>query len=160
MNIRSKIEASGKMKNTNGEATCISSGDRNMFETEKKYPIFWFRDSKKTKSFFFIFDENGMPFAFGTETMLEKDEENPKLWHVIRNDIDLATFEADLDKIKKNDERLETQEEKRRKFLKDLEPTRKMVDSWPEWKRNALGPVPRMPDFPSVKSKGNTKSQS
>lgn len=53
----------------------------------------------------------------------------------------------------------ETQEEKREKFLKDMESTRKMVASWPEWKRNALGQVPRMPDFPPIRKEDTMKSE-
>ena len=53
----------------------------------------------------------------------------------------------------------ETQEEKRKQFLKDMEETRRMVASWPEWKRNALGPVPRAPDFPPIRKERIMKSQ-
>jgi hypothetical protein len=35
-------------------------------------------------------------------------------------------------------------------FLKDTEPTCRWVDSWPEWKRRPLGPIPTQPYFPPI----------
>ena len=42
------------------------------------------------------------------------------------------------------------QQTQREQFLRAIAATRKMVAKWPAWKRNALGPVPAAPDFPTV----------
>lgn len=45
---------------------------------------------------------------------------------------------------------MESKINNRKEFIKSMEATRKIVASWPDWKKNALGPLPCAPKFRAI----------